>query len=281
MTPIRTRFQAWPFVALASALAFAFVAASVGFADDKPPEPSPQIVPAVEPQPPAAPRLADRGEIRQISYRVRFVDTPALPWLARLQDGLTPCEPAADARAWLLDDGARDELLKRLNADRATTVVQAPTVTTFEHDYGSIVLGLGSDRVEFYNPLEVELLEKHPKSITRDREWRPRVQLAGRCSAQGIQLSVDLRDSMLHELKDDRASAPKPETVGSAAEAREVHFKASCEVPTHSNLLISMGSRRRGVGSDSAPVERLIVVTPLRIVVDSKGVPRVDPPNPR
>lgn len=286
MTPTRPRKQVWPFAALPAAAAVALVAASIGFAEDQPPEsvaprPSSKSSQAADsPTPPAADGARKYDyDPRQIAYDVRYIDTADQPWRSRLEGRFTPVQSKNETRGWLIDDEARASLLKLVMADPRTNVLQPPKVTTFQDDLATIILGLGIAGVNSFNAHEVEFREKLPRSSIRDAEGRSQIELGGRFSPRGVNMFIDLSDSMSGELGEAPREDRKTGDSDLRPSSHEARYKTTCEVPTNTSLLISLGRRRRQLGSLSMGSERLVLVKPLRIVVDPDGQPRVDPPN--
>ena len=288
MTPTRPRTQVWPFVTLPLAAAVAFVAASVGFAEDQPPESVAPRLSSESPQstdapPPPAPNTArkDDYDSRQVAFDVRYIDTAGQPWRSLVDGRSTLAESKNETRGWLIDDETRAGLLKLVMADPRTNVLQPPKVTNFQDNLTTIILGLGIDGVNSFNAHEVEFRKKLPRSSVRNSEGRSQIELSGRFSSRGVNMFIDLSDSMSGEL----GEAPPDDRKAGDSDLRpssdEVRFTTRCEVPTNSSLLVSLGRRKRRLGASSMGSERLVLVKPLRIVVDDEGAPRVDPPNAR
>lgn len=252
MTPVRPRPQVWPFVALPLAIVSALVAVSVGFAEENPspPRDNPTRTNASVPAAKEAPPAADSD--RQISLLVRWVDLAEQPWRDRLKDRLQSCGDGADSRGSLVDREGMAEFLKMIKEDPATDVVQAPKVTTFEEAPAFINLGSTDKAKEVGDRPGDSALPGHS-----------RVKIKGVFLAQGTKLNVDVRDSLITCRLD-------PKEVALAT--NEVRYQGTCGVPDDSSLLISLGHYEREVDGKSVKSERMITITPYRIVVPA------DPP---
>ncbi|MHC5541502.1 hypothetical protein ACYOEI_25050 [Singulisphaera rosea] len=247
MTPIRPRPQVWPFLALPTAVVFALLAVSVGFAKEDPTPPRDNPI-RTNPSVPAAKEdfLAADSD-RQISLQVRWVDLAEQPWRDRLKDRLKSCGDGADARGSILDREGMAEFLKIIKEDSATDVVQAPKVTTFEGAPAHINLG----------PEEKKKRGGAQPGVAAE-PGHSRVEIKGVFSAQGTKLNVDVRDSLV------QCRFNVKEVVFAT---EEIRYQGICGVPDDSSLLISLGHYERKVDGKTVKSERLITITPHRIII--------------
>jgi beta-lactamase regulating signal transducer with metallopeptidase domain len=266
MTPIRPRAQVWPFAALPSAAAVALVAASIGFADDRPTPSSSKIVTAVPPTSP--PATTPTEDVPEITYEVRFLDFAPQPWLGRFEDRLKPCGPNTESREWIIDDKTLADLVKHLAGDTSSNLLQFPKVTAFENA-GAIFL-FGPDTSRAPNPVEAERESSEKFKLGTLSIGQSRLQVKGSFSPGGTRLSIDLLAPTPVAKRIDRVGGEKAETARNQPAPGAFHYEGSCEVPTGSNLLINMGRHERQVGSKTLTSERIVLITPRRASLELK-----------
>ncbi|SIO61983.1 BlaR1 peptidase M56 [Singulisphaera sp. GP187] len=267
MTPIRSRPQAWPIVALVSAVAVALVAASIGFAEEQPSPSRPPSGPSLEvkqdtrlredttlvPLPvPASPPMNEA--VREISYEVRFVEREPDAWRLQLQGQLTALDPQTGMNGWLIDQSALLVFIEQMRDEANSNLVQAPKVTAFENAHAFVI----------NRPGNLQNASGQMKRIAKVREGE-------RKKDAGVQVNV----SGMHLLKATRLTVLVSEPTlitgqtGPSSDPGAVFYSYStgkCDVPEGSSLVLSLGSHVRGVGPQSALSERLILITPRQIV---------------
>jgi beta-lactamase regulating signal transducer with metallopeptidase domain len=282
MMPTRPRSQVWPFAALLAAAAFALVAISTGFAQDG--SPPKQGRP---PAPAKASRTASPGQYgapavkhfdRQISYEVRYIDLDAQPWRDHSKDRLTPAGFGAGVPVWIIDHPGLTDLLNHVRAAAEGNVFQFPKPTGFEGSHVTFLwdssgfdLRWEADDIKDITPTRREarpVVIPKPARELKDLKEGSRLDIQGVFSSQGTRLSVDLRDSTIADLGKAPKGGAKPGTSQKPPAAGEIHYQGSCDVPTRSSLLISLGQYQHSVGDRSVAIERLVVITPRLIVLE-------------
>jgi hypothetical protein len=292
MTPIRPRPQVWPFAALPMAAALALVAVSVGLAQDGPPttQNTPRLSQLLDyleqlfeaPQSPTLKRVVPEVMVqgqgvlpspwsdqwhRQICYEVRFIDLGAQPWRDVLEGRLKPVEREDGSHGWVIDTPALTDLLKSIQGDPVANVIQSPKVTTLENAYAMMYFG----RVPPHT-----FVERRP-GVGPDAEWAPWVKVTGSFSSQGTRLSVDLLDAPPTA---DQGKRPDDARGGDPHDQPApglVRYRGSCDVPDGSSIVVGLGRHERQVGSRSVAGERLVVITPLRIVLEAGELKAIRP----
>ena len=290
MTPTRKPVHIfWPLAALPAAAAVALVAASVGFADDKPASPSKaaqaaDAAAAVQiPVPATAP--AQLKDFREVTYDVRLVEFVELRWRDDLKDRLTPCGPEPEPRAWTLDAKSMNVLMKRLGSDNTTSILQFPRVTAFEKASAVFLVdpdafSVGGGSVE----LEKDFSEKFKKNFKLGsiHSGRLRIDVRGSFTPSGTRVSLALngpsRDVIVRR---NRSDGSKPETPTSPPNISTFEYSGSCDVPTGYSLVVSAGQYEHGDGAKAERREQLVLVSPRRVVAEPKPSSPAPLPNPR
>jgi len=202
---------------------------------------------------------------RQFSFEVRRLDFEAEGWRERLGGRLKPLGKEADARGWLIDGDALSTLLSHL-VQRTPKLKSecAPKVTTFEGAHA--IICFGGDKMK-----ETEV-ESTIRDFVRDPKRRLPggllVDLVGRSSPVGTQLSVDLRDSEIPVSPGKREEGRADDGPTRAPEFADDLHVISYEIPEGSSLLVSLGHHDLSVGLRSVTRERLVVITPRRILIE-------------
>jgi Zn-dependent protease with chaperone function len=275
MTPLRPRLPVWPFAALPSAATIALVAISLGFAPDEPapaqdapPPPAPQGTRTEQPRPasttpPTITPLETDPFDAQIAYEVRYLVLEGQPWRDRLQGRVTPCRTESEARGWIIDESALRDLLQNPQGNRTTSVLQAPKVTTFEFARATLLSDTDPPSLEHY-PAEWWHTQ-NIKDDSRVARERSRLDLMGAFMPRGVRISVTLRDSDLSKAQEDN---PNAETVRTPLAPGKARYQGAHDIPDGSSLLISLGQYKRRRAFRSVTSERLVVITPQRIVLE-------------
>ncbi len=290
MTPVRTRTQFWPFATIPLAAVFGLFAISAGSAQDRP-SPIESVSQsdarddsAVESVSAVITELAfPRGRARavaepnrQFSYEVRRLDFEEGGWRERLGGRIKPLGTEGEMRGWLIDDAGLSILLNHLvQRSPKFKAESAPKVTSFEGALASICFG--ADKM---NASDVEVTMRE---IFRDRHKHIPggliVDLVGAFSPRGTRLSVDLRDSEIPVSPGKRENGRPVDGPTRAPAFVDHRYGGSHEIPEGSSLLVSLGRHEQSVGARSVTRERLVVITPRRIVLEHEEVgpkPRID-----
>ena len=276
MTPICPRPQFWPYAALPFAVAFALVAASAVLAQDEPsprnaPRPTPSAPQVARPErpaptPAAMPAPAPPPGTRMISYEVQYINIQDEPWRDDLKGRLTPLEPGAEGRGWVIaHDGLRDMLI-RFMANMTCNVLQSPKVTAYENARVTVVSTPESGVTSRGEG------ERGPgRPVDRDTNEGVRIDLSGSFTPRGTRLSVDLRDSWIAAGRDVREGDPKADASHRPPARGEGRFEKSCDIPQGSSLLVSMGTHERRLRRGSWTNELLVIITPRPITIEPES----------
>ncbi len=289
MTPSLPRFQLWPWLALPAAGLMALIVTSTAAAQDRPftaagsavgktaaaaanqppaPEARMSVTVTAGPRPPEAMK-------RQISYEVRFLSLDAEPWRDHFRDQFELIKQEGDMSAWIIDAKAVRELLAIALADASSNVLQAPKATAFERNGVTIKnrlnLSYVSDvkRQKTANPSDLQLLP-----VVRSIEIGYELTMVGALLPAGTRLSVELQDCSLLAMRtlqhEERVAAKHWRTTYQVPSRIVQSCRTSCELPSESSLLISVG-----LGDRRAPQSR-----PLQAagrLLETVGVPHVEP----
>jgi beta-lactamase regulating signal transducer with metallopeptidase domain len=311
MTPTRPRKRLWPFAALPAAGLIALITAASGLSQEKPiadRQEAPLTIAqngrsdkfqvSAPSQPvtrygplPIAPAPADFD--RQICYEIRYLSLDANPWREAVKDHLKLIKQEADVCAWLIDDKSILDLFLG-QKDTAYSVIQAPTVTTFENAH-ALISNMGMQK--YVSQVEKVETADHLRfrPIVKEFEVGIRIDVVGSMKAGGTAVVVDVHDSSLLNLHTlVRRETFHDHTYAAQYQvptAIERSCRVSCEVPDSGSLLISMGlHERRGrlsnageaasglleaVGLPPVPArpvicEWLVMIKPRRIVLEAE-----------
>lgn len=266
MTPNRPRPQVWPFAALPSAVAVALVAVSIGFAKDEPVPSRPlEATPTAHLSEGTRPAAIPKAEsVLQISYEVRFINLEPDAWRQRLKGQLRAVESQADMTGWIIDQPALSVLLNHIQGEATASQLQAPKVTTFENDHAFIDTG----------PEWICASSGNTRRTGEDRgtDTGVRVNVGGSHLPQGMHLTVEVSDT---------TSIPRQGGEDTFRATTVVRSKGTSDVLEDSSLVVSLGRHAHGSGPRSVMSERIVIITPRRIVLDSANIPMVvNPPPP-
>ncbi|SIO67491.1 BlaR1 peptidase M56 [Singulisphaera sp. GP187] len=285
MKPHRLRPQFWPFAALPSAVAVAFVAASLGFAEDDPAPPRTVVRPPAAPQvgrtsansrsAPSIPKAELKG---QVSYQVRSIDLDADAWRHHLQDRLPSLEQDADGHEWIFDEPTLFALIRHAQAEAKPCLIQAPTIVAYENDRAFVFIKPGWT---YYGSGGSTARSGEGGILGLGEDEGRRVNITGSHLPHGTNLQVELFDSTLIPRQAGPERDPKRVSVHKLTNANVVRYKGSSDVPDGSSLAVSLGRYTREVGPGAAMIERLVIVTPRRIILelDSEGQPVIKSSN--
>jgi hypothetical protein len=314
MTPSRARAHVWPFAALPMAGLMALVVAASGLSqgrpaagttDKSPPPNATASAPLIPPRQSSIDAIVAVSPYsdRQISYEVRYVRLSTEPWRELLKDRLKLVQQEADVSAWIIDKKSLADLVKCAQSESFANDNPAPKITSFENvhvtifdeykqSYVSRVEKVETSRVKGFRPIIKEI----------NVGWR--LDVAGSFMPDGTNVSVDVRDSNLmamHALTRKERFGDQ-EVVGTyqVPSMIEHRCRVACVVPDESSLIVSLGlqinekSNFAGVtevaskllGSmgfsvhkaTSGTCERLVLITPRKIVLESEKQPVVVPP---
>lgn len=272
MTPPRPRPSLWPFAALPAAAACALVAASVGLAQDRP-APSPEAPAEAERADSVTPPTASAGpardrsptpllgpapsprepEERMISYQVRVLHLEPDSWQPVLEGRAGPAPRGGVAAGWIVDDAALKELLAEVQRQKASSVLVAPKVSSYEHARATISMG-GPER-GVASPREKGQSPRTADERDAAEGWR--VELAGSLLPRATRLSIDLRYA-------------SPDDSGPGTIPSEVRYRATWDVPEGSSLVVGLGQHRGRAAGRPVTTERLAVLTPRRILTEAE-----------
>lgn len=268
MTPNRPRPQVWPFAALPSAVAVALVAVSIGFAKDEPApsrplEATPTAHQSEDTRPAPVPAIPKAESVRQISYEVRFINLEPDAWRQRLKGQLRAVESQADMTGWVIDQSALTALLNHIQGEATASHLQAPKVTTFENDHAFIDTG----------PEWICASSGNTRQTGEDRgtDAGIRVNVGGSHLPQGMRLTVEVSDTK---------SIPRQGGEDTVHATTVVRSKGTSDVLEDSSLVVSLGRHAHGSGPRSVMSERIVIITPRRIVLDAAKAPMIVTPSP-
>lgn len=289
MTPIRPRAQIWPFAAMPSAVVVALVAASIGFADEGP---SPSRTPdspslkatqdtrSTETTPPApvpAPAILEAESDRQISYQVSIFTLEPDAWRQHLKGQVKAIEQQPDMIGWVIEQPALSSLVKHFQGEANSNQIMAPKVTTFENAPALINFGPNLFRISSGETRRTA----RDRAGDTEKEDGAGVKVAGSHIPQGTRIGVEVSEPKL--IPGQAGPASHPESVKLPSKppgSTVVHSKGMCDVPEGSSLVVSLGIHERGVGPRSGICERLVVITPRRVVLESEEKPVIVKPVP-
>ncbi len=295
MKPSRPRFPKWTVAALSIAAVIANLTVAVGWAQDdspaaaqpasEPPQglkinaegvmslvnwltadgrdvPDPKTglsyvgvgsVRVKQPEPIAArpaPRVAIRtfpGEDKQIAFEVRFVEIEPDTWRDAAKGHLRPLPFEGGVGRWMIDSEASvKELMKMTQAQPTSLVTQAPKVTTFQAQQAVISIGA---------------MEADMKTLKNGA----RLELEGTYTKNGTKLNFGL-----HEILE-----AAPDANNKPTERIETRLTQIIELPEGSTLLLSLGRRTETLKRGRVTRERLVFVTPRRIILEDEAPPKL------
>lgn len=274
MKPIRPRTQIWPLAALPSAAAVALVAASIGFADDGPASPSKAAQAAnstlAAQSQSTAPAPGHPEGRPQLSYEVRWLEFAAHSWRDHMQDRLRPSGEKSEDRGWVVDKEGMNVLTKHLLGDITARMLQAPKVTAFEGTSATFIVDLKSIGISaesvVISPDSVDVKQGVAETLKRGPvdTGCSRVDIKGLLSPRGSHISVNLNGPTRVTTRPDRPESSKAEEAPSRPDVGAFYYEGSCDVPTGSSLLVSLGRYERRGEAKTGMRERLLVITPHR-----------------
>jgi beta-lactamase regulating signal transducer with metallopeptidase domain len=298
MMPARPRPRFWPFAALPAAGIIAMIAVASGLSQVQPAaSTSNRNAPLNETA--SAPLVAPRPSLSdlQVSYEVRFMKLLTEPWRELLKDRLKLVQQEADVSAWIVDRKSLVDLVKH-----AGNVLQAPKVTTFENDHATVFDEYRQSYVSSVERLETSQV-KGFRPIIKEIDIGWRVDVAGSFLPGGLKVSVNVRDfdlMAMHTLTRKERFGDQ-ELIGTYQVPSMIEHRCSvaCVVPDESSLVVSLGLQINekpvlagvtefagkfldpmGVSlqkANTVTCERLVVITPRRIVLESEekrlGIP--------
>jgi beta-lactamase regulating signal transducer with metallopeptidase domain len=296
MMPARPRPRFWPIAALPAAGIIAMIAATSGLSRGQPAastrdKGTPINATATAPIVASRPATSDR----QISYEVRYMKLLTDPWRELMKDRLKLVQQEADVSVWIIDKKSLASLLNHAQTS-AGVVFQAPKVTSFENNNTTIC--------DEYKQQYIAQLDKIKSA--RGIDFRPiikeigigwRVEVAGSFLPDGTNVSVDVRDSNLvaiHGLTRKEQFGAR-EIVGTYQVPSMIEHRCRVvyAVPDESSLVVSLGLQvnetpifagvtevagklfesiglSRYEPPRTATCERMVVITPRRIVLESE-----------
>lgn len=235
---------------------------------------------------------------RQICYQVRFINGD-LESLRKLLNRFKLLKQEADVAAWTLDDASLRDLLTQIQGDAGMSIIRAPKVTSF-HRAHAIVTNCEKQRyVAGYHAVEDPALPFRP--IVKELDLGSKVDIAGQIMGQrvadGTRVSLDVSDSRLLGFRTEMCE----QRIGPEVVAADYHVpdmldrrcQVTCDVPDGSHVLISLGRsplpRKPTAGASGlvnglfaamglpqpigfVPIERLVLITPRRILLESEEV---------
>lgn len=277
MKPIRPRTQVWPFAALPSAAAVALVAASVGFAQDEPAallEAAPSLTKTIRDIPVPSTPSGPAEDAPEFSYDVRLIEFAERPWRNGLKGQITPPGSGAEASAWILDTEGMDTLMKHFVSDPTAVSIQAPKVTALEGDRATFVFHPDGDGGTGKSvALERDFIEKFEK-FKKNFRLGPihftglEIDVRGWFTPRGTRISVNLTSPTNAITRRNQTNSPKAAAQPSQLDVVGQVHAGPLDIPTGSRLLVSTGRFEHRAGARSATRERLVVITPRRIVAD-------------
>jgi beta-lactamase regulating signal transducer with metallopeptidase domain len=245
---------------------------------------------------------------RQISYEVRIIDLGTEPWRSAITNGLRLVQEDPLASAWIIEQNGLAKLLTDIARNRSTKILQAPKVTMFENAQASIFTNDSyylSVREKAKNPdARVGLDGRESLGIhgarppAGNKEVGSLVEVSGSIVANGFRLIANVHDA---SIAPGSAATRQGQTGGKSADAMttttippaiERNCRVSCNISDGASLLISLsllerkdsadgGSARTQPQSRTAANDRLVVITPRRIVLDGQDREGVPPANKR
>jgi hypothetical protein len=228
----------WPFAALASAMVLALVTASIGFALDQPAPGSQAQRPDQEPL--VFSISFDEELDRQISFEVRFIDTEPEVWRNGLKGRWRPLRGRSQTGPWIVDEGSFRLVLDSIMALPSSRMTIAPKPTTFAGHH---------------------LIIKAESPVAGRSRPATTLKLCGHVNPQTIHMSVEVSQG-----------EKKPLRQGSGAPADQAGplINDSFDLPDGSSLLLSLDRANPSAKAGGDHSERLIVITPRRILLGSE-----------
>lgn len=255
MTPTPLRHRSWPYAALPAALALALIAASTSLAYEPPHAPAEVQSERATPIPAPLPSNTDQ----QINYQIRFLDSLPIDWWPGLERWLKPAGDAHGNPAWIGDDKDLFILQTQMASQVTSSLIQAPTMTTFDGADASIVLPLWSE-----DTTDLQGLASDPAT---------RIKLTGSLlpQDQGIRLSVDLRDSI--RMPQEKAKTDKERPADQIIAST---YASTIEIPKDRHLIIRLKpytitekySRFFMTFTHEQQHERLVIISPKQLTVE-------------
>ena len=296
MKPPRPRPRFWPIAALPAAGMIAMIAAASGLSRGQSAVSTPKNGVPLDPiatAPLVKPHATSSD--RQISYEVRYLNLLTEPWRQLMKDRLKLVQQEADVSVWIIEKQSLASLLNHAQTPAGGNVLQAPKVTTFENDHATIF----SEKKQHY-VAQVEKVETSGgmgfRPIVKEIGIGWRVDVVGSFLPDGTNASVDVRDSNLvamHALtRKERFGDQDVSATYQVPSMIEHRCRVAYAVPDESSLVISLGLQinetpifagvtevagklfesmglSRHEPARSATCERLVVITPRRIVLES------------
>jgi beta-lactamase regulating signal transducer with metallopeptidase domain len=241
MKPERPRIPMWSFAAVSSAVVLALVMAFVGVASN----PGEAIAQAPPPdQEPLVVSVAiDEEHDCQISYEVRFVETQPDVWRDGRRDKLThvPGEPGTGP--WIVGHDTLKVILKSIVSLPGSTITFAPKATVFAGQH---------------------LLFRGQPTAAGQRWPETTVRLCGKPEGSKIRMEVEVSDVLTATWRRG-AGAPKKQS--------RVVIKDAFDLADGSSVVLGVSQLQQPVQASKVKNERLIIITPRKIVLESEEVP--------
>lgn len=275
MTPILPRPQRWPLLAAPLAVVIAFVAASVGLAQDEP-SPRPPVPPRlsagqtqdeerrnVMPDKPRQPATLNTEWDRTMSYEVRFIDDESNSCREQFASRGRAVMLGGDVSGWVIDRPMMKPLLTSLLAGRVN-LVQAPRVTCLEEATAHVSLGPTRDAgPRSQGGKKPRSPGGIPQNVAAEGAL---VTMRGSEANRSLRIAVEVAEAWRDSGREAGAGDSGTNRPDLAQAEREVRHRARLSIPEGATLAINLGRRVRRVQSESGPrsvvCDRTVLITP-------------------